>query len=103
MVCDVSGHKAAPVRDAAQLSCRGVATKLPRELWLPEELVEPAVKAAPKLGSWKLEPAARNQPAKLSCVVENVGTVTGTYTLAGNRVEKVSVTIVKAADTAPAK
>ena len=72
-------------------------TKLSRELWLPPSLVEGIEKVAPRVGTWKLE-RAKGQLPKLTCVVEGVGTVTGTFVLNGNRVEKVGVSVVKDAE-----
>jgi len=67
--------------------------KLSRDLWLPMKLVEGIERPAKRL-EWKLE-RPRGKNPQLTCVVPQIGTLTGTFMLAGNRVGSVSVTVTK--------
>jgi hypothetical protein len=69
--------------------------KLNRDMWLPPDFVETAVKRAPKVGKWTLEappPKTRGQIPKLICETKDGETYTGTFVLQGRRVGQVGVT-----------
>ncbi|MCL2648077.1 MAG: DUF1570 domain-containing protein [Phycisphaerales bacterium] len=68
--------------------------KLSRDMWLPATLVDGVSKVA-KGGDWQLERPKGGGLPRLSCVVPQIGTVTGTFTLSGNRVSSVTVTVTK--------
>ncbi|MCL2640369.1 MAG: DUF1570 domain-containing protein [Phycisphaerales bacterium] len=67
--------------------------KLSRDLWLPAKLIDDIERPAKRF-EWKLE-RPRGKNPQLTCTVPQIGTITGTFTLAGNRVGSVSVTVTK--------
>jgi hypothetical protein len=78
--------------------------KLSRDQWLPPEFVENAMKRAPKVGTWTLEPAkAKGQMPKLVCVAKDGTTYTGTFVLQGKRVGQVGVEVRKSTEEKPEK
>jgi hypothetical protein len=70
--------------------------KLNRDMWLPPEFVEMAVKRAPRVGTWTLEaPKVKGQMPKLTCVSKGGERYVGAFVLQGRRVGQVGVTLEK--------
>jgi hypothetical protein len=77
---------------------RSTDLKLSRDMWLPPEFVDNAMKRAKRTGTWTLEPAkAKGQLPKLVCVTKDDETYTGTFVLQGTRVAQVAVAVEKPA------
>ncbi len=76
-------------------AAKGKTLKMSSNDWLPPALLERALKNAPQLGKWSLEPKGRGSAA-FSCTLNAGSKLTGTFVVKKGRVHRVNVELSSA-------